>query len=49
MRKLFVVGYEMCDVNVAVVLFDEDVLPYLISVAKSQSLSNIALACHTCR
>lgn len=31
MCQLFVVGYEMSDVDVAVVLLDQDILPNLIS------------------
>lgn len=35
MRQLFVVGDEMCNVNVAVVLLNKNIFSYLISVDKN--------------
>lgn len=41
MRKLFVVGNEVGDINVAVVLLDEDIFSDLISGSQYQHLATV--------
>ena len=38
MRQLFVVGYQMCNVDVAIELLDQDVLTDLIAIVPTNKL-----------
>lgn len=51
LRELVVVDYEMGDIDVAVVLLHQNILPDLISLRQSVELKSIppAPARHTCR